>query len=193
MLVQVIPNLTTFWLADYNRSEVLSFTPEHKLSSYTTEAFMRLVIANCGTHGEKQFQLSDDVMEFFFKRDLFHSHRLISKGRYETGDSQTAATIWRYIDSESNAIWEEERCQGNGRHGLSGRFYIYEFQGYTFRSNMNLNIPGHPVRKYETYYLDKNGNFTSPEKAYRTVHRELDEDGSLLKEMFSFPDRNSRS
>lgn len=57
------------------------------------------------------------------------NHRLISKGRYETGDSQTAATIKRYIGSESNAIWEEERCQATAGMAFPAGFTPMSFRG----------------------------------------------------------------
>ena len=43
---------------------------------------------------------------------------------------------------------------------------------------------------YETYYLDKNNNFTDPELACRIVHQAIDENGHMVNEIWEDPRRN---
>ena len=129
---EVITDKDIYWA---HMVDVKTFEVANELRFYTTAEFMRLVALKCGKGGKKHFQLSEDVMTFFFNRD---QSSLMITSVEEYGDPFTTVHATNYLDQNTQNTWKVEVCRADGTRGINATLYIYHYNDLVFKSNPTM-------------------------------------------------------
>ena len=139
-IIHVIFGFDTYWVFNLEQlktgQKYKSFELPGNLSDYSTASFMQLIIDQLKNTGEKKFQLSKKVMQFYYDRD---KPDLMENGHQNTGDPWNDISLDYYIDFKTKNKWVYEFSRGSGMHGFTGSTYYYHFKDYIFKSNDQLD------------------------------------------------------